>query len=289
MVELLNRSELSREKLYSLVWSRPLGDVALEIGVSANGLAKICDRLLVPRPPRSYWSRRGKANEPPRPKLGSPPLDLHEVTNGDGGQPIITRRRVRMSRAEREQQLMDEAARIAVAEGLGAVSVKRVAREAGISEAQAHNCYASRHDLLVELARRETRAVEAKRQLSISRGTDNVTNIMLSTIGYLHESVARGPLLQILVRDPEIRSALRKERSQTASEARKPVLEGMLARYNMSPAQARGSSAILTAICLRAGSLLASRRADLELTERICLTMVMAGVRSNAAFRRERS
>lgn len=32
--------------------------LALEFGISGNGLAKICDRLNVPYPPRGYWARK---------------------------------------------------------------------------------------------------------------------------------------------------------------------------------------------------------------------------------------
>jgi hypothetical protein len=32
--------------------------LAFEFGVSGNGLAKICDRLNIPYPPRGYWARK---------------------------------------------------------------------------------------------------------------------------------------------------------------------------------------------------------------------------------------
>lgn len=59
-----------REKLYREVWSEAIQHVAKRYGLSDVGLAKICQRLLVPRPPRGYWAKRaaGKA-VPPIPEL----------------------------------------------------------------------------------------------------------------------------------------------------------------------------------------------------------------------------
>ena len=47
----------TREKLYEDVWSRPVTQIAKEIGISDVALAKICRKLSVPAPPRGYWAR----------------------------------------------------------------------------------------------------------------------------------------------------------------------------------------------------------------------------------------
>ena len=56
---------LSRKELYQRVWSQPLSIVAKELGVSGNALAKICNRLMVPYPPRGHWLLldRGDGND----------------------------------------------------------------------------------------------------------------------------------------------------------------------------------------------------------------------------------
>ncbi len=48
---------LTRAELYELVWKTPMNKLAANYGVSGNGLAKICDRLEVPYPPRGYWAK----------------------------------------------------------------------------------------------------------------------------------------------------------------------------------------------------------------------------------------
>lgn len=42
----------TRRELYDLVWSKPMRDLAAELGISDVGLAKVCDRHRVPKPER---------------------------------------------------------------------------------------------------------------------------------------------------------------------------------------------------------------------------------------------
>jgi hypothetical protein len=39
---------ISRTELYARVWQTPMTRLGLELGISGNGLAKICQRLDVP-------------------------------------------------------------------------------------------------------------------------------------------------------------------------------------------------------------------------------------------------
>ncbi len=49
---------LTREDLYTLVWTTPISRLARDFGISDRGLSKICERLEVPVPPRGYWARK---------------------------------------------------------------------------------------------------------------------------------------------------------------------------------------------------------------------------------------
>jgi hypothetical protein len=50
--------KIERQKLYDEVWSTPMLQLAKSFGISDRGLAKICERLNVPVPPRGYWRRK---------------------------------------------------------------------------------------------------------------------------------------------------------------------------------------------------------------------------------------
>jgi len=47
-----------REKLYEEVWAEPMTTVAKRYEVSSNYLARICERLNIPRPGRGHWQQR---------------------------------------------------------------------------------------------------------------------------------------------------------------------------------------------------------------------------------------
>jgi AcrR family transcriptional regulator len=269
-----------------MVWAQPLSSVAPRFGLTANGLAKLCDRLDIPRPPRSYWSKAAEQRPAPTPLPDDP-------RHGDGArQPAAAtlqshRKRTRLSPVKRQEQLLDAAAAIALREGVQQVTLKRVAREAGISEAQAHNCFQGRTDLLLSLTRREIAIVEQRRRSRVERGRDRIASIVMSTISYLHEAQERGPLLQMLMRNTDVRAALREERAAATALAREPSLRVLAKRYAMRREIANGSAAALTAVTLRAGGLLASGRTDLGVAERLCLAIVLAGARSNEEWAQE--
>src|SRR5688500_297726 len=59
---------LTRQELLDLVWSIAGKDLAPELGVSDSGLAKICRRHRVPRPPRGFFLMR-EDRRPAKPEL----------------------------------------------------------------------------------------------------------------------------------------------------------------------------------------------------------------------------
>lgn len=62
-----------RDDLYAQVWREAMTTVAKRFGVSSNYLARVCDSLNVPHPPRGYWARRAAGE-----KIRIPPLPAAE-------------------------------------------------------------------------------------------------------------------------------------------------------------------------------------------------------------------
>jgi AcrR family transcriptional regulator len=269
---------LSRGELHARVWAQPLAAVAAELGVSRSGLAKICDRLLIPVPGRGYWSagarRPAPAPLPPDPAGCEAPVVL------SAGRSASRRARTRLSPEARREQLLDAAGAIIAREGVHAASLKRVAREVGLSEAQAHNHFSRRTDLLAALARRELDAMNAVREAEIERGADSLARVTLSTITYLRQVAERGALIQELLNLPQVRAGLRPEREARASLGLRRMTERLNARYGVADDLGHAATAILTAVCLRAGRLLAEGKIPLDMAERLTLAIVTAGNRS---------
>ena len=53
-----NRRQITRKELYNRVWAEPMSKLAREYGLSDVGLAKICKKHNIPRPPKGYWARK---------------------------------------------------------------------------------------------------------------------------------------------------------------------------------------------------------------------------------------
>lgn len=270
---------LSRRELYQRVWSDPLTVVAQQLGVSANGVAKICNRLLVPYPPRGYWAKAGVGKAPARPPL--PPAPEH-----GGGRVTISavpaasrRTRTRLDPQQRRSQLIQIAADIIVREGLHAASMKRIAAAAGVSESQVYNYFRSREVLLAELAQREFAKIREARQADAERTTDHYQRITRTTRTYLREIAVRGALLQTLLSSPEVRAMLRAERRERFGSGLHEHADTLVNLYGGSPAVAMACTVMLTALCLRAGRLIAQQQISLDSGEQLCLAMVLQSSR----------
>lgn len=70
----INMTRVSREEIYQQVWKKPLTTMAKEYGLTDVGLAKICDKLQIPRPPQGYWAKKHKQDPPPLPETDGPNL-----------------------------------------------------------------------------------------------------------------------------------------------------------------------------------------------------------------------
>lgn len=67
--------ELTRKELYDHVWQTPMSKLAREFGLSDVGLAKICKKHDIPRPPRGYWARVASGQRVSRTPMPNPKND----------------------------------------------------------------------------------------------------------------------------------------------------------------------------------------------------------------------
>jgi AcrR family transcriptional regulator len=273
------KATLTRQQLYEMAWTKPLNALAADFGVSGNALAKICDRLLVPYPGRGHWQKvsAGKFQHPP---------PLPDAPDGIDTEVVISsvrsasrRPRSRMSESDRRRQIVDVTRQIIAASGTHAASMKRVARDAGISEAGIYNLFSSQTELFAFIARDELAQMSLVMQRELQRGTDPIARYALSTLAYLREVKEHGSLVQVLLTLPAVRDTLKKERVDRRSANSKAIGREMEAVYGVPPPIAEGTAAILTAVALRAGKLLTNRKTDLSIAERLTIPTAMASTR----------
>lgn len=66
---------VSRRQLYEEVWSTPMSQLCKKYGLSDVGMAKVCRKHDIPRPPRGYWAQRQCGQTPARAPLPNPDRD----------------------------------------------------------------------------------------------------------------------------------------------------------------------------------------------------------------------
>ena len=101
MASTTNITALTRPELYDLVWSTPMRVLAPKFGLSDVGLAKICKKNDIPRPPVGYWAKVEHGKKVRRPKL--PP-----VTDGAVDSVILEPKPPRPSTEPTEPAYFDE-------------------------------------------------------------------------------------------------------------------------------------------------------------------------------------
>lgn len=272
----LSGTGITRRKLYRLVWEQPLTSVAKELGMSAGGLGKICDRLDIPYPPRGYWARRRAGRAPETPPLPPKPSDAAEKIQITGGRERSRRTRLRKTPEVRRAELKSAAREMIIKGGLHQTTMKLLASKIGISEALAHNYY-TRDQLLIELTRDELKEIESARQTAMSKLEKLEERAIVGTQVYLEEISKRGSLIQDLLALPVVRDALRKERKSKSEAGVLRATTRLGKQHKVPEAVARGTTQILTAVSLRAGNAISSGLVDLETAERLTLAIVAAG------------
>lgn len=271
---------LSRKELYKRVWSRPLSAVAAELGLGGNALAKICNRLLVPYPPRGYWRRAAAGRKERRPPLPPAPESAARQIVISGKRAASRRSRTRLDPAVRREQLLDVAVELIRKGGLHAASMKAIASAAGMSETQVYNYFGSRKNLLVEIARREFGRIQQARQEEVKRAQDHYEQITVLTRTYLRQIDQRGGLLQMLISSPEVRATLSQDRRRQRAAGAVSHAKNLVKLFGVSPELALACTVVLTRLCLRTGKLIADKRVSMEAAERMCLSMVLRGSRT---------
>jgi len=101
---------------------------------------------------------------------------------------------------DRRQQLLDAAATILVEHGAAAMSMERLAAEAGVSKALPYKHFDNSEQVLAELYRRETIGLGRAVWRALAAAPPDGDTIRVSISAYLDEVIARGPVLSALSR-----------------------------------------------------------------------------------------
>jgi hypothetical protein len=80
---------ITRDELYKEIWNEPVTKLAHRYDVSSSYLARVCEALNVPHPPRGYWARRAVGEQVPIPPL--PPAGPGDPLSWEKGVAVLER------------------------------------------------------------------------------------------------------------------------------------------------------------------------------------------------------
>jgi AcrR family transcriptional regulator len=188
------------------------------------------------------------------------------------------RARKRLSPELRQTRLLQVAAGIVVRDGLTAVSMQRVADEAGVSKGLVYNYFPSCQALLYQLLRSETSAIHDK-QVAAARGvTDFVELLRVVTRVYLRHVAEHGHLLRPLMAEPSLMAELEREHRTARPRAVRLFSRLMHAQYGIPMGDAVAASDILMDLSGAAARRMQETGDSPDYLEDLCVQLVLTGV-----------
>lgn len=112
--------------------------------------------------------------------------------------------RSRLDPAVRKSLILDATAKLVAQEGVAAVSMDRVGREAGVSKALVYVYFPNRLILLQELLRREQQRLVEQQAIEVREAVDFEDLIRRTTRTYLQHVEERGLHIQRLASEPSV-------------------------------------------------------------------------------------
>lgn len=192
--------------------------------------------------------------------------------------------RRRLDPQVRRDLILDEAARIVADEGVSAVSMERMGREAGVSKALVYNYFPSRNALLSELLIREYRRFQAEaRQMAVGARGELEEVIRVTTRAYLRHVAERGMLIQRLMNEPAVAAAIRTIDREGRQLTVAFFARGIAERYGLDPGEAATVADILMGLTGAAGDYLSRNDADPAYVENLVVAMITAALERVAA------
>lgn len=185
--------------------------------------------------------------------------------------------RIRLSPEARKAMILDQAAKLVASEGVSAVSMERLGKEAGISKGLVYSYYQSVTVLLQELLTREYRHLRnlqfkaAESAGTLEQLVRRVTNVYLS---YIHE---RGLLIERLAMDPTIANS-GDPTLYDRNSAVDYIAEIFSDNFGIDMEIARQTVDISYGIPAAAGQYINHHDADPELIEDITVTMILGSL-----------
>lgn len=188
-----------------------------------------------------------------------------------------TKRRTRLDPEQRRSLILDHTAEIIAAEGVAALSMERVGREAGISKSLVYNYFPNLGELLSELLERELRRLRRLQGEAAEGATTFEGLVRAVTHVYLKYIDERGLIIERLQSEPTV-SAIH-DPTEYGREAAVDYLADIVMRHFDLPAEvARAATDISFGLPASAGAYLLRHGMSHQELEDLTVTMILGSM-----------
>jgi len=187
--------------------------------------------------------------------------------------------RVRFSVEERQAQLLEVAVKLIFSEGLPAMSMRGLAREAGVSKALIYHHFPTQTALLNAVVRRELDSLRPALTQALAI-PDTHQAALAAAAAYLERIMRAGGVLQLLLSD----QAFARRLEDDVRAFRDGAIRRLAHRLRRSAGLARRDSVVavdmLIAIVEQAGRLVFEKQLDATTARQMCALHVSTGLNS---------
>jgi AcrR family transcriptional regulator len=183
-------------------------------------------------------------------------------------------KRIRLAPKERQALILDHVAEIVAREGVSALSMDRIGREAGISKSLVYNYFPNITDLLRQLLQREWWRLRRLQAEAADRADTFEGLVRAVTHVYLKYIDERGMLIERLQAEPSV-SAIHDPTEFGRDTAVGYLAEIVTDHFNLPPEIAKAATDISFGLPAAAGAYLLQRKLSREALEDLTVTMIL--------------
>lgn len=185
-----------------------------------------------------------------------------------------SRKRMRLAPVERQSLILDHTADIIAREGVSALSMDRIGREAGISKSLVYNYFPNMTDLLRQLLQREWRRLRRLQAEAADKAETFEGLVRAVTHVYLKYIDERGLLIERLQAEPAV-SAIHDPTEFGRDSAVDYLAEIVTAHFGLPAEIAKAATDISFGLPAAAGAYLMHRQMSREALEALTVTMIL--------------
>lgn len=193
--------------------------------------------------------------------------------------PASLPKRRRLTPALRREEILNQAAQLVLAEGVSAVSMERIGREAGASKALVYAYFSDRTGLLTALLLREQARFRAEGQRLLQEAKDFESKVRATTAAWLLHVAHNGALIERLLHEPEVARAVEPDDARSRSETTSYFGDEIARHYNLPPRKAVVLADLLMGLTGAAGARLHTTGANRDEVLELTLRMIFAALR----------